>query len=221
MAVVAAIGLPAAAVNYTFTTDTSADFPSVANSTYFYNKADKLVRYKDSTGAILEIFSAAGGGGTSNPSVVGLSTIDGTIVTGTTVDTISTSLLIPANTFSGNGLLQFLSKNTRNVVGSAAATFRVYTNTSASLTGAILIATSGTSGTSFTFNQMIRTARINANTLTCINSTATNGSDYVTNAITTSATFVTSVDNYLLFSCQLVNAADTAYNEIAIATKYI
>lgn len=61
MAVVAAIGSPAGAVNYTFITDTSADFPSVANSTYFYNKADKLVRYKDSTGAVLEIFTASGG----------------------------------------------------------------------------------------------------------------------------------------------------------------
>lgn len=58
MAVAAVIGSPSGAINYTFTTDTSADFPSVANSTYFYNKADKLVRYKDSTGAILEIFAA-------------------------------------------------------------------------------------------------------------------------------------------------------------------
>lgn len=58
MAVAAVIGSPSGAINYTFTTDTSADFASVANSTYFYNKADKLVRYKDSTGVVLEIFSA-------------------------------------------------------------------------------------------------------------------------------------------------------------------
>jgi hypothetical protein len=51
----------AGAINYTVVTDTSADFASVANSTYFFNKADKLVRYKDSTGAVLEIFSASGG----------------------------------------------------------------------------------------------------------------------------------------------------------------
>jgi hypothetical protein len=61
MAVTAVIGSPAVAVNYTFMTDTSADFASVANSTYFYNKADKLVRYKDGTGTILELFSASGG----------------------------------------------------------------------------------------------------------------------------------------------------------------
>jgi len=59
MAVVTAIGTPAAGINYTFITDTSADFPSVANSTYFYNKADKLVRFKDATGTVLEVFSAS------------------------------------------------------------------------------------------------------------------------------------------------------------------
>jgi hypothetical protein len=61
MAVTAVPTVMSGAINYTFTTDTSADFASVANSTYFYNKADKLVRYKDSTGAVLEIFSASGG----------------------------------------------------------------------------------------------------------------------------------------------------------------
>ena len=61
MAVTAVTTSMAGAINYTFITDTSADFASVANSTYFYNKADKLVRYKDSTGTVLEIFSASGG----------------------------------------------------------------------------------------------------------------------------------------------------------------
>jgi hypothetical protein len=48
-------------ITYTRITDTSADFASIANSTYFYNKADSLIRYKDATGTILEIFSSAGG----------------------------------------------------------------------------------------------------------------------------------------------------------------
>jgi hypothetical protein len=48
-------------ITYTRITDTSADFASIANSTYFYNKADGLIRFKDSTGAVLEIFSASGG----------------------------------------------------------------------------------------------------------------------------------------------------------------
>ena len=172
-------------------------------------------------GSTLNIPQYSGGGGSSNPSVIALSVVNGAVVTGTTIDTISATLLIPANTFTGNGILEIITRGTRNVVGAAAVTFRVYTNTSASLTGATLIATSGTSGTGFAFNQIIRTARINSNTLTCLNSTVTASSDYAGSAITTSVTFNTSVDNYLLFSCQLVSASDTAYNEMARAIKYI
>jgi hypothetical protein len=61
MAVTSATGFPSKGIDFTKITDTSADFASVANSTYFYNLADKIVRYKDSTGAVLEIFSASGG----------------------------------------------------------------------------------------------------------------------------------------------------------------
>ncbi len=46
-----------AGVNYTVTTDTSADWPTVANDTYFYDLADKLVHYKNSSGDIIEGFS--------------------------------------------------------------------------------------------------------------------------------------------------------------------
>jgi hypothetical protein len=60
MAVTLVTTTMAAGVNYTVVTDTSADWASVANSTYFYDKADKLVHYKDSTGTIQEIFTAAG-----------------------------------------------------------------------------------------------------------------------------------------------------------------
>lgn len=60
MAVTAVTTSMAGAINYTVVTDTSADWPSVANSTYFYDKADKLVHYKNSAGAVLEVFSASG-----------------------------------------------------------------------------------------------------------------------------------------------------------------
>jgi len=60
MSVTAVIGNPAAGVNYTFTTDTSADWAAVANSTYFYDLADKLVHFKNASGDILEAFSASG-----------------------------------------------------------------------------------------------------------------------------------------------------------------
>ena len=73
MAVTAVLGAPAGAINYTFTTDTSADWASVANSTYFYDKADKLVHFKNSTGTVLEIFAAGG----SASGVFGISNTSG------------------------------------------------------------------------------------------------------------------------------------------------
>lgn len=47
-------------VQVTKITDTSADWASVANSTYFYDKGDRLVHYKNSGGTVLELFSAGG-----------------------------------------------------------------------------------------------------------------------------------------------------------------
>jgi hypothetical protein len=55
------INNPSTGIQFTKVTDTSADWISVSNSTYFYDKADKLVHYKDSTGVVQEMFSAAGG----------------------------------------------------------------------------------------------------------------------------------------------------------------
>jgi hypothetical protein len=103
MAVTAVIGFPAGAINYTFTTDTSADFSSVANNTYFYNKADKLVRYKDSNGTILEIFSLSGGGSTTNYGLYAQTAL-GTLITNTITETslVGTgvgTLSVPANAF--------------------------------------------------------------------------------------------------------------------------
>ena len=100
MAVTAVTTSMAGAINYTFITDTSADFASVANSTYFYNKADKLVRYKDSTGTVLEIFSAGGGAAfpyTGSAVITGSLTITGSLnvtngITGSLQGTASYSL---------------------------------------------------------------------------------------------------------------------------------
>ncbi|MFY7884861.1 MAG: hypothetical protein ACOVOV_08470, partial [Dolichospermum sp.] len=57
------INNPSTGIQFTKVTDSSADWSLVSNNTYFYDKADKLVHYKDSTGVVQEIFSAAGGGG--------------------------------------------------------------------------------------------------------------------------------------------------------------
>ena len=54
---------PEKGINYTYVTDSSADWGAVPNTTYFYNKADKLPYYKDGTGTVLSVFSASGASG--------------------------------------------------------------------------------------------------------------------------------------------------------------
>lgn len=62
MAVTSVTTAMAGAINYTVVTDSSADWtnPTLLPNTYFYDKADKLVHYKDSAGNIQEIFSGSG-----------------------------------------------------------------------------------------------------------------------------------------------------------------
>jgi hypothetical protein len=56
----AATSLPreiAASITYTYTTESSSDWSSVPVSTYFFDKTNKLVYYKDSLGTIIPIYS--------------------------------------------------------------------------------------------------------------------------------------------------------------------
>jgi len=59
MAVVAVTTTMSAAINYTYVTDSSSDWASVPNGTYFYDKTDKLIHYKNSGGTILELFPSS------------------------------------------------------------------------------------------------------------------------------------------------------------------
>lgn len=156
----------------------------------------------------------------SNPSVVAASYVDGTSVTGTTANAISTSLLIPANTFTSNGMLEVFCRATKTgVLGSL--TFRVYTNTINSLTGAILIGGFVNSGTNV-WIQGLRTFRINSNTITGFTTSTISPTDYQgNNNGNFSTTFTTSVDNYIILAIQLGNVADTARVEMARAVRYI
>ena len=157
-------------------------------------------------------------GGGINPSVIVLNASNGTAVTGTTADTLSQSILIPANTFTSNGMLEVLGRILKT--GTAGGqSFRIYKNTSASLTGATLIATI-TSGVASLMHQGIRTYRINSNVMSGINTSSALSSDYGTSTQFTT-TFDTSVDNYILFSIQLANAADSSVVEMSRTTKYI
>ena len=157
---------------------------------------------------------------TANPSVVALSATDGTAVTGTTTETISRSLLIPANTFTTDGMLEVVARVLKTgTLG--AQTFRIYKNTSNSLTGATLIGLILSASTQV-YSQGIRTYRINSNTLTGLTTSTATAVDYATNGNTEmSTTFTTSVDNYILLAITLVQPSDSSVIRMARATKYI
>jgi hypothetical protein len=160
------------------------------------------------------------GGGSANPSVIVLNATDGTAVTGIVTETISRSLLIPANTFTGNGMLEVVARILKTGVAGSQF-FRIYKNTTNSLTGATLIGLV-MSGSTQAFAQAIRTYRINANTITGITTSAAVAVDYTTNGNPeVSTTFTTSVDNYIIFAIQLQNASDSSVIRMARATKYI
>lgn len=94
---------PIRGIQFTKVTDTSADWSSVANDTYFYDKGDKLIHYKDTVGNILDIFSL----GLNSPGAVyGLfaQTGNSTPITNTTTETTLVNggigtLSVPANGF--------------------------------------------------------------------------------------------------------------------------
>jgi hypothetical protein len=157
------------------------------------------------------------GGSTANPSVIAASYADGTTVTGTTTNTISQSLLIPANTFGSNGMLEVLCRANRT---SGNLTYRIYKNTTNSLTGATQIATLNVSTSAFI--QAIRTFRVNTNVLSYLNVGANITTDYGTNPNLPSTTsFVTSVDQYIIFAIQPATITDSAFFDMARAVKYI
>jgi hypothetical protein len=160
------------------------------------------------------------GGASANPSVITASYVDGTIVTGTTSDTISTSLLIPANTFTSNGMLEVLTRATKTGVAGSLSV-RIYKNTTNSLTGATLVGPLLSSGTNI-WCQGLRTFRVNSNLLTGLTTSTSSTQDYQGNNNTSfSTTFTTSVDNYIIIAIQLGSASDTAKVEMAKAVRYI
>lgn len=156
-----------------------------------------------------------------NPSVIALSATDGSTVTGTTTETLSRSLLIPANTYIGNGMLELICRMTKTGT-SGVSNIRIYKNTSNTLTGATLIASNTAITGTNVFSQMIRTFRVNSNILSGINQTSSALTDIQSvSSSLTSTTFTTSVDNYIIFSIQLANGADSANISIARAIKSI
>jgi len=155
----------------------------------------------------------------SNPKVIALSATDGTVITGTTSLGISRSLLVPANTFTSNGVLEILARFQKTGT-TGGNTILIYTNTSSSLTGATLIATLGTA-IGQTLVQCIRTCRISSNTLTVFPTSSAVQNDNALNVLSRFSTvFNTSSDNYILFCVQNGFIGDSNVVQMARLVKY-
>lgn len=196
---------------------TSVDYIS------FTNKQDALTLTTMGTsgastlvGSTLNIPQYSGGGGDS-PTIVSISTTSGTPVTGTTSQTISSSLLIPANTFGTNGIMEIFARwQKTGTLGTQ--TLRMYVNTSATLTGATLIASILATSTN-TFCHGMRTAKVSSNTLNMMTTATTSQTDLGA-FLNTTITFNTSIDQYIIFTVQLVSVSDSSVVEWAKVTKY-
>ena len=124
-------------------------------------------------------------------------------VIATTLNTVTYSILIRANTFSSNGILNFACRLGKSGGTTSTWNTRVYKNTSNSLTGAVQIASivNGAGGT--TFIQGIRYFRLEAGNMLFYPVTFQATSDIIsgTNA-ESSTTFALNVDNYILIAIQ-------------------
>jgi hypothetical protein len=136
---------------------------------------------------------------------------DGTASSGTS-NTISISVLIPANTFVVDDVIR-INYRVRATGVLANRESRMYANTTSSLTGAILISTLSLSNNILAGNLQRFLAIKNATTNTeVINNTSNLLIDYA--AITSPASVSTlainwTVDQYIIFAVNVTNAADS------------
>lgn len=147
----------------------------------------------------------------AQPSIINKqTTTDGTAVTGTTLSTATSSVLIPANTIGVGDVLNF--KTRLRKTGTAGTTIiRVYFNTSGVIGGS-LVATSTTASATSLFMQMSRTFAVKSATNTesypsGIGATIDEG---VTGTAVTASNIDWTVAQYLVIAIQNSNIADSS-----------
>jgi hypothetical protein len=134
---------------------------------------------------------------------------DGTASSGT-ANTISHSVLIPANTFAIDDVIR-INHRIRATGTAAIRETRVYANTTSSITGAILVSTASLAATVLAANLQRFAAIKNATTNTeVITATSSQLTDY--NNLTTAVTTLSinwTVDQYIIFAVNALNGADS------------
>ena len=141
--------------------------------------------------------------------------IDGTVVTGPSVD-ISQSILIPANTLADGNFIDLYWAYSR-LSGGASVQVQVYTNTTNSLVGANLLRTAGnltaavSIGATSVYAVSGNTLRFSPNPVQLASSEYTQS----TTGINTAA-FNPAVDNYIIFACNLSLAGTAVVNLVKL-----
>jgi hypothetical protein len=140
---------------------------------------------------------------------------NGTAVTGTTANTLSKSLLVKANTLKAGSAAQLIARAAKT--GNAGTIqLRLYWNTSASLVGAILLATTTANAASSVFSQMSRwipveVANGTLNGTRMFTPTTFAASDFgVSTAAISTLALDWTVDSYLICAIQNGSALDSS-----------
>ena len=144
----------------------------------------------------------------TNPKLLAFSGKIGTPTTSTNI-TVCHSVLIPANTFTNNNILQVVFRMLRQSGNVGQMYGRIYFNTANTLTGATLFNTNFTmngGGTNF-LGLVERNFSYDGTNLTSYSNSAF--SDYTTGAVV-NIPFNATVDNYVLLTMLCQNGADVA-----------
>lgn len=152
--------------------------------------------------------------------VVAKTTADGTNVTGTTGETLTATLTIPANTFTTGDIIRI--EVFFEFTGTAGTkTCRIYTNTSASLSGASLLATTAASAANTRSMGVDSLMAVKSATNTRLR--AVSGATYTFTGVTSNASSTVNINwaviQYIVFSIQLGSAADSGFNSFASIEK--
>ena len=156
---------------------------------------------------------------TIGPKLLGYSGILGTPTTLNTV-TICHSLLIPANTFNSNNILQLVFRMYRQSGNLGQMYGRIYSNTTNTLTGATLISNIYTmnGGGSAYLGYCERNYSYDGTSLRTM--VGTTQSEYTVGAIQTT-TFNRTSNQYILFTMQCQNTADVANVDLFKVFAYV
>jgi hypothetical protein len=164
-----------------------------------------------------QIINAASGG-SSDPTTIG--SAYGLGVNGL-ANAVSATVLIPANSIATTNTIYIKAFIDRtNVSGTGSTTFRFYTNTTNSLTGATFLGSGGSMGTTVRFQRFERNIYVDLNNMNCFATGTSAPNDYTISAISL-IPFNKTVDNYLIFTVQhSASATDIAAWKRVIVQKY-